>query len=91
MKTNEKVIDFLVELLKRETVTPNECGVYDLVKNVLNDFEVIEHENNGVKNLFLYKDFAPDSNLAKKPHLCFAGHIDVVPSGDGWSLSLIHI
>ena len=85
MKPNEEVIDFLVELLKRETVTPNECGVYELVKNVLNDFEIIEHENNGVKNIFLYKDFSLDSNESKKPHLCFAGHIDVVPSGDGWS------
>ncbi|HIP54971.1 MAG TPA: succinyl-diaminopimelate desuccinylase, partial [Sulfurimonas autotrophica] len=31
-----------------------------------------------VKNLFIYKKFSEGE------HLCFAGHVDVVPAGEGW-------
>ncbi|HQW58055.1 MAG TPA: M20/M25/M40 family metallo-hydrolase, partial [Gammaproteobacteria bacterium] len=34
-----------------------------------------------VKNRFYYKKFNENPQ-----HLCFAGHIDVVPVGDGWSI-----
>lgn len=86
-----EVINFLVELIKKESVTPKECGIYTMIKELLSDFDVIEQDVNGIKNLFLYKDFSKDldsleSNMPKKPHLCFAGHIDVVPSGSGWSV-----
>ena len=50
----------------------------EFIKEYLNDFEVIETEKEGVKNLFIYKKFNEGE------HLCFAGHIDVVPPGDGW-------
>ena len=36
-------------------------------------------DSNGVKNLFLYKKFSSGR------HLSFAGHIDVVPAGEGWN------
>ncbi|RDU63537.1 succinyl-diaminopimelate desuccinylase [Helicobacter sp. MIT 14-3879] len=78
-------IDFLVYMIKKQSITPNECGIYSHIKNILNDFKVIEQNINGVKNIFLYKDFR-DSNSVSKTHLCFAGHIDVVPSGEGWSV-----
>lgn len=76
------VIEFLLEMLKRQSVTPNECGIFDLIRQELSDFQFINVDSNGVKNIFLYKDFSKDKN--PKFHLCFGGHIDVVPSGDGW-------
>ncbi|RAX53058.1 succinyl-diaminopimelate desuccinylase [Helicobacter sp. 16-1353] len=83
---DSRMIDFLVKLIQKESVTPNECGIYDLIKDELSDFNIINCDKGGVKNLFLYKDFSKDSSVAKssKIHLCFAGHIDVVPSGSGW-------
>jgi succinyl-diaminopimelate desuccinylase len=45
----------------------------------LDEFEIIRIDSNGVKNLFLYKKFSDG------PHLSFAGHIDVVPAGEGWN------
>ena len=139
-----EVVELLKELIKRQSITPNECGIYEIIKAELADFEAIEVEKNGVKNLFLYKDFSvdchdsafaesrndeniknqntnssifdeksglrshergnrtngsltkrttslpdlsqKDAEFATKPHLCFAGHIDVVPAGFGWSV-----
>lgn len=164
-------VELLKELIKRQSITPSECGIYEIIKVELADFKAIELEKNGVKNLFLYKDFGvdsakdsanqiknsesthtlhhpsamevkqvadsqnldaeshndthiananssivseksglcsckqgnrTDSSLTKqttnlpdlspqdefaKPHLCFAGHIDIVPAGDGWSVN----
>lgn len=107
------VVKFTQELVKRQSITPQECGIYTLIKSHLQDFTAIECEENGVKNLFLYKDFSgdsayfseiqdsselkkssdssdlkasKDSSDSKKPHICFAGHIDVVPAGEGWSV-----
>lgn len=72
-------------LISYPTVTPNECGIYEVITQALSHlpFEVITQEKQGTKNLFLY---TKDSNKqASKPHICFAGHIDVVPAGEGWS------
>lgn len=130
------VVKLTQELVKRQSITPQECGIYTLIKSILQDFTAIECEENGVKNLFLYKDFSGDSSGgdyrncgdsadfdeiqdssdfkkstdssdlkasndsndstlfsdfekssdSKKPHICFAGHIDVVPAGEGWSV-----
>lgn len=79
-------IDLLIKLIQKESITPNECGIYEIIKDILYDFKYIEQENFGVKNIFLYKDFSKALNLQdkNKVHLCFAGHIDVVPSGDNW-------
>lgn len=134
MHENE-MIEFLVKIIQKESVTPKECGIYAMVREILSDFKAISCDKNGVKNIFLYKDFSGDSvdsrdstnakdftnakipadstksaesvestrdfadsthadsvdstrdsaTFATKPHLCFAGHIDVVPSGEGWA------
>lgn len=122
------VVSLTQELLKKPSITPNECGIYEIIKSQLADFEVIELEKNGVKNLFLYKDFSninsslgascvdlanfkhsqipslashlkfsknstnSHKNTLQSPrdskiHLCFAGHIDVVPAGENWSIN----
>ena len=72
------IIELFIKLLSFPSVTPNDAGAMKFIKEYLSDFEVIECEKEGVKNLFLYKKFG------KGDHLCFAGHIDVVPPGDGW-------
>ncbi|WP_027326631.1 succinyl-diaminopimelate desuccinylase [Helicobacter pametensis] len=78
-----RVEEILKKLVSFQTVTPNECGIYAWIMDFLGDQFVWERMDCGeVKNLFGYKDFAPTSS--KKIHLCFAGHIDVVPAGDGW-------
>ncbi|PAF45646.1 succinyl-diaminopimelate desuccinylase [Helicobacter sp. 11S02629-2] len=72
--------DILTKLISYKTITPNEEGIYTYIKSLLPEFEVIALEKNGVKNLFLYKKYENS-----KIHLCFAGHIDVVPPGIGWA------
>jgi succinyl-diaminopimelate desuccinylase len=67
-----------IELLQFKSITPNDDGAMKFIKEYLNEYEVVEINKNGVKNLFLYKKFSEGE------HLCFAGHIDVVPAGDGW-------
>jgi succinyl-diaminopimelate desuccinylase len=73
-------VDLLLKLISYKTVTPNEDGAYEFIKDYLNDFEALDHDVGGVKNIFLTKKFSDDDI-----HLCFAGHIDVVPAGEGWS------
>lgn len=100
-KTNKlNATEVLKKLIAYPTITPQECGIYTYIKEILNDFEVLEFDKEGVKNIFLYKDLSklnPSQNDSdkhedftkgqedlEKPHLCFAGHIDVVPPGEGW-------
>jgi len=70
--------ELFFKLLSFKSITPNDDGAFEFIKEYLSDFHVIEIEKEGVKNLFLYKKFSSG------PHLCFAGHIDVVPPGEGW-------
>ncbi|NPA55648.1 MAG: succinyl-diaminopimelate desuccinylase [Epsilonproteobacteria bacterium] len=70
--------ELFIKLLTFKSITPEDDGAMEFIKEYLDDFEVIEINKEGVKNLFLYKKFADGE------HLCFAGHIDVVPAGDGW-------
>ncbi len=72
------IIELFKKLLKFKSITPNDAGAMEFIKDYLKDFEVIETEKEGVKNIFLYKKFGEGE------HLCFAGHIDVVPPGEGW-------
>ena len=72
------VIELFKKLLEFKSITPSDAGAMEFIKHYLNDVDVIETEKKGVKNIFLYKKFS------KGEHLCFAGHIDVVPPGIGW-------
>lgn len=73
-----KTEELFLKLLRFVSVTPDDGGAFAFIKEYLNDFEVIEVNVEKTKNLFLYKRFG------EGPHLCFAGHIDVVPPGHGW-------
>jgi succinyl-diaminopimelate desuccinylase len=74
-----QVIDLFIKLLSYESVTPDDAGSLDFIQAYLGDFDMIWKNEGGVKNLFLYKRFG------EGPHLCFAGHVDVVPAGEGWN------
>ena len=72
------VVDLLLKLLSFESLTPDDAGSLKFIEEYLDDYEAIYVNKEGVKNLMLSKKFSDG------PHLCFAGHVDVVPAGDGW-------
>lgn len=75
-------IDLLYELVKRESVTPNDAGCQALLIERLQTigFECETMQFGDVTNLWARRGVAA-------PLLCFAGHTDVVPPGDSaqWS------
>jgi succinyl-diaminopimelate desuccinylase len=73
-----EIIELFKTILRFKSVTPNDDGAMEFIKSYLSDFEIIEINKEDVKNIFLYKKFGEGE------HLCFAGHIDVVPAGEGW-------
>jgi succinyl-diaminopimelate desuccinylase len=72
------VVEILKELIAFKSITPEEAGSYAFIHGLLDTFEFEKMDKNEVKNLFIHKKFG------EGPHLCFAGHLDVVPPGDGW-------
>ncbi|WP_279062110.1 succinyl-diaminopimelate desuccinylase [Campylobacter lanienae] len=74
-----EVIELLKELLKFRSITPDDDGAMNYITLLMSEFDAKLLDINGVKNLILSKKFGDGLNL------CFAGHIDVVPPGDGWS------
>lgn len=73
------VIELFKKLLESPSVTPEDGGIFELLSEYLSDFEMIRIDREGVKNLFAYRRFGEGK------HLCFAGHVDVVPAGEGWN------
>jgi succinyl-diaminopimelate desuccinylase len=84
MPTPNKVeIDALAlaqALIRRPSVTPKDAGALDMLEAVLKELGFVVHRLpfGDVDNL--YARLGDDG-----PHLCFAGHTDVVPVGEGWS------
>ncbi len=73
-----EIIELFKYMLSQKSITPDDGGLLDFITSYLDGFEAIRVDKNGVKNLFLYKRFGEGD------HLCFAGHVDVVPPGKGW-------
>ncbi|MBD3798838.1 succinyl-diaminopimelate desuccinylase [Sulfuricurvum sp.] len=73
------IIELFKHLLESPSVTPEDGGIFDFLERYLDGFTFIRIDREGVKNLFAYRRFSEGK------HLCFAGHVDVVPAGDGWS------
>lgn len=73
------VIELFKKLLESPSVTPEDGGIFEFLSEYLHDFEILRIDKEGVKNLFAYRRFGEGK------HLCFAGHVDVVPSGEGWN------
>jgi len=72
------VIELFKKLLESKSVTPEDGGIFDFLEDYLEGFSTVRIDREGVKNLFAYRTFG------KGRHLCFAGHVDVVPAGEGW-------
>ncbi|MDR0747344.1 MAG: succinyl-diaminopimelate desuccinylase [Helicobacteraceae bacterium] len=72
------VVKLLKELLSRPSVTPCEAGCFALIRDFLPEFTAERFDKNGVSNLLLTRKRSDGA------HLCFAGHIDVVPAKAGW-------
>ena len=72
------VVDLLLKLLSYKSLTPDDAGSLKFIEEYLDGFEATYVNKEGVKNLFLSKKFGEGD------HLCFAGHVDVVPAGDNW-------
>jgi succinyl-diaminopimelate desuccinylase len=71
-------IELFKFLVESKSETPNDGGLLDFIENYLPDFTAVRVDVEDVKNLFIYKKFSSGD------HLCFAGHVDVVPAGEGW-------
>lgn len=76
-------IELFQKLLRFKSITPKDDGAFDFIDEYLGEeWNCIKIDIEDTKNRFYYKKFNDHSN----EHLCFAGHIDVVPTGDGWSV-----
>ncbi len=73
-----EIIELFKKLIETKSETPDDGGLLDFVENYLPDYTAIRIDVEDVKNLFIYKKFGEGE------HLCFAGHVDVVPAGKGW-------
>ena len=71
--------ELFLKLLSYRSITPDDAGSLDFIEKYMTGFNAIRIDKKDTKNLLLYKEFGG------KEHLCFAGHVDVVPPGDGWS------
>src|SRR5262245_57508264 len=67
-------------LMRCPSVTPTEAGVLDVAQRELQGlgFSVRRLKYGLVDNLYARLGDA-------QPNFCFAGHLDVVPPGDGWA------
>lgn len=74
-----QTLDLFKYMLTCKSETPDDGGLLDFIADYLPEYQAVRVDEEGVKNLFLYRRFGDG------PHLCFAGHVDVVPAGDGWS------
>lgn len=73
------IIELFKQLLESPSVTPEDGEIFDFLEEYLEGFTTIRIDREGVKNFFAYRRFGEGK------HLCFAGHVDVVPAGEGWN------
>jgi len=88
--THISALDYAQRLIACESVTPATGGVFDVLEDMLAPLgftveRFISGENDDnpahgapVENLFAIRE-------SGGRHFAFAGHVDVVPSGDGWA------
>lgn len=74
---NDPVLELTSQLIARESVTPEDAGCQELIGSRLSDagFELESMRYSDVDNLWARRGNKP-------PLLVFAGHTDVVPTGD---------
>jgi succinyl-diaminopimelate desuccinylase len=75
-----QILELFKYMLSQKSETPDDGGLLLFVEEFLGkEWNVVRVDKEGVKNLFMYKKFGEGE------HLCFAGHVDVVPAGEGWT------
>ncbi len=85
MSSIQRTLQFVSDLIERESITPNDGGCIDYLSRKLTElgFLVTELEFSGVKNLWaVHNSNNADLYDIKDQTLTFLGHIDVVPAGD---------
>ncbi len=73
-----QLLELFKKLVETKSETPDDGGLLDFIESYLPGFKSKRIDIEDTKNLFIYKKFGEGD------HLCFAGHVDVVPAGDGW-------
>jgi len=73
-----ELLELFKYLVSQKSETPDDGALLDFIEKYLEGYSAIRIDIEDVKNLFIYKKFGTGD------HLCFAGHVDVVPAGDGW-------
>jgi succinyl-diaminopimelate desuccinylase len=73
-----QIIELFKHLIEVKSETPDDGGLLGFIEEYLSGFRAVRIDKEDVKNLFIYKKFGEGE------HLCFAGHVDVVPAGEGW-------
>jgi succinyl-diaminopimelate desuccinylase len=73
-----QIIKLFKHLVESKSETPDDGGLLDFIEEYLPGFTAVRIDVEDVKNLFIFKKFSEGE------HLCFAGHVDVVPAGEGW-------
>ena len=73
-----QILELFKKLIESKSETPDDGGLLDFIEQYLPDFKAKRIDIEDTKNLFIYKKFSEGD------HLCFAGHVDVVPAGDNW-------
>ncbi len=88
MTAYDSPLPLALALMREPSVTPDAAGCFDLLENWLRPlgFTVVREVfsgDGGVPTENMYARYGKGS-----PHLCFAGHVDVVPPGDvsAWSI-----
>jgi succinyl-diaminopimelate desuccinylase len=75
-----QLLELFKYMISCKSQTPDDGGLLDFLEKYLPDFTAVRIDVEDVKNLFIYKKFGEGD------HLCFAGHVDVVPAGsEGWN------
>lgn len=74
-----QLLELFKYLINSKSETPDDGGILNFIEDYLEGFTAVRIDVEDVKNLFIYKKFGEGE------HLCFAGHVDVVPAGDGWA------
>lgn len=75
------VIELAQKLIKFPTVTPIDAGIIDYLSSYLKKYNFNCHKLVFEDVTNLYARFG-----TSEPNICFAGHTDVVPVGNGWSV-----
>ena len=75
------------DLIRRASVTPRDDGAMAVLEAALAPLGFALHRlrYGDVENLFAIREGRAGEGGNRRPHLCFAGHTDVVPPGEGWT------